>query len=263
MPKDNGIGHSNATRPKQDGFTKIIEQHLIVVDQIFRKYGYSKEQRNYIYIDATAGTGKDKDEHGVFNGSPLIFLDMLNKRKTCFEPDIHFIDVNKESQLLELEKNLMVYTHKREIHAGEYQKIIPMILKEKQKYFGLVYLDENGIPDLDFISELTKNENLKKIDVLFNYPATAKKRNDGVQRKKKDVVDFITMHQKINKTKWFVREPVGKWQWSFLFGCNTPNFKLTKALGFHDIESTKGKEILYRLNYTKSQYKNPNQSVLW
>lgn len=272
MGVSNGVGISDATPYKQKILKEIIRKHLYACDGIFKKHPYY--WKHYLYIDATAGTGTN-------SSSPLIFLETSNEIKPCFSEFIYFIDKRKKA-LEELHQNIKLkldqehgnmfpltqkpFAWSIQFKKGKYQKVIPNVIHWKPEpnavtpEFGLIYFDPNGVVDLGFLEQISKDSKMKKIDILFNYNATAFKRSEKAFDKKED---FICLLHKINKRFWYIREPVGKWQWSFLYGCNSECFKLSKGLDFYDIDSARGKEILYKLNYTKAEYKNPNQLKLW
>jgi len=267
MPKVNGVGYSESTMNKQFVLKKILEKHLYAVDYIFRsKTGYFY-RKNYLYIDATCGNGSYKcdiksNQNKIIKGSPLIFLDTLKKVINMIGyTDCYFIDKNITS-LEELKKQIYIcLSDKVKIIEGDYSLKIPSIIEKHHNYFGLIYFDPNGIVDLDFIIELSKQKNMKKIDILFNYNGTAFKRKKTMLKLDERFIDYF---KEIKKLNWYISEPSGKWQWSFLFGTNTTKIRLPKSYGFHNVTSHNGKLILRKLNYTKDEFRSylPSQKKL-
>jgi three-Cys-motif partner protein len=258
MPKVNGVGISESTQNKQDILKKILEKHLFVVDSIFKKgYNY-RDYKNYLYIDATCGNGK----YEGINGSPIVFLDALKKVPDLIKyTDCYFIDKRLES-LRELQQYIDPQLSERVIlKEGEYIVRIPELIDKSHNYFGLIYFDPNGIVDLDFLIELSKKSNMKKIDILFNYNATAFKRKKTILHLEKNFIDYF---KDIKKFNWYISKPSGKWQWSFLFGTNSIHLKLPYSCGFNKVDSDEGERILKKINYTKEEYKLhlPNQPSL-
>jgi len=242
MPTSNGIGISEVTEYKQHILRKIIIKHLIVVDAIFKKI--PQMPKKYFYVDATAGTGR----YSKIDGSPLIFLDVLKQITPCFEPKIYFIEEKKENYE-ELIQNVNGFNV--DIICDKYQNSLPEIIKQNENSFGLVYIDPNGIVDFDCMKIISECKNFKKIDLLFNYNASAYKRKSKAFKIEED---FISLLDKIDKDYWFIRKQKGRWQWSFLFGSNTDKFKLSKGLDFYDIFSEEGKKLLWKLKKKKKEY---------
>jgi len=130
----------------------------------------------------------------------------------------------------------------------------------EEKCFGLIYIDPNGVVDTNWLEKITKEKAISRLDILFNYNASAKKRS----RCAFNLNYLLDEFKKINKENWYVSKPNGKWQWSLFFGSNSDCFKLPKKYGFHNILSDEGKYILHKLNFTKKEYKRnlPNQPKL-
>ena len=139
----------------------------------------------------------------------------------------------------------------------DYEHAIPYILSTMGGCFGLIYIDPNGVVNMDALEQTSKHRCNGVIDILFNYNATAYKRNRCVN----DLDELLPMFKKIKKNYWYVSEPKGKWQWSLFYGANKQCIKLPKSLGFHEVHTSQGQRILHTLNYTKEEYKLhlPNQ----
>lgn len=263
IPTFEDCGCSEVTEAKQHIYAEIVKKHLIVVDFIYSKYKMNRHKRTYTLIDATAGSGaydmktKNGDQVTV-RGSPLRFLDILHSIKTDFSGvSMYLIDESKKGQIPKLREHIKAYPNiQRNISIkyieGLYEEYVPSIVQSNPMSYGLAYFDPNGVVDFECMEEITNHPNFKKIDLLFNFNATALKRcrkNPRIKSKE----DFIDKFSKLQKQFWYIREPYGSWQWSFLFGCNTDNFRLPRSLDFNPIESKRGQEILDILNYTKEE----------
>lgn len=66
MPKENGMGWSNATENKQRGFYDILFKVLIVVNKIATKNNW---KIRFLYCDTTCGCGKYLIKDKVIDGS--------------------------------------------------------------------------------------------------------------------------------------------------------------------------------------------------
>jgi len=64
---------------------------------------------------------------------------------------------------------------------------------------------------------------------------------------------------RILKKRWIVREPVSRHQWTFLLGSNWKKFPEFRKMGFYNLGSRKGKEILSRLIYTAEELRREHE----
>jgi three-Cys-motif partner protein len=254
MPIRKGVGYSDVTPYKQKGLRRLFAVHLKVLDSISKKWDYKP---TYLYIDATSGLGKNPEDG--CSGSPLIFLEELERLKPNIKFKIYLIEKNPES-IVELQKNIKPWLEKGfciEVITGKYQEcIIPIIqlyTHENPKPYGIIYIDENGVPDFDFLQLLTQQDTLQRIDVLFNYPATSFKREKEAFNKPEYFKDKL---DEINKKFWQIRKPMGHHQWTFLFGCNLEKLQFGKSMGFFGINSFEGKDIFRIINLTREEYQS-------
>lgn len=244
MPITNGIGHSEQTFDKQVGLAAVLGQHIQIVKRVLDKY--PNFPQTYQYIDLYAGSGKNQEEN--CDGSPVIFLKSIYGRLDYYG---HFIDLEPGNTLFL--RAATSFTNSHTIYTGDNKEITPKIITRiTGKSYGLVYADPNGVPDFDLLALVS--EKLPKMDVLIRYPATAAKRNGR---------SLISELNKVKKGTWIIQKPVGKWQWTFLFGTNYSDYKAWKKFGFYRLDEPEGKNIFEKVVYTKKELETLRQSDLF
>jgi three-Cys-motif partner protein len=260
IPKTKGVGFSDATFDKQKILKELFIQHISIVNAIYQKKQYD-DDNTYLYIDATAGAGKiDLFKEGFteyplkLDGSPLIFLEASSQITHDMTIQIYFIEQDKET--VEKLRNNIPYKFHKEVNiiCGKYEEVVFNILEKYDSNYGLIYIDPNGLPSLDFIKQLSNHRKMRVIDLLMNFNCTTLKR----LRKSPKVSDafspeLIQLLTEINKKYWYVTEPNGSWQFSFIYGSNSDCLSKNKKTGLHSITSKEGKDILYDINYTKNE----------
>ena len=200
MPVINGQGYSGITPDEQHGLKSYLSLHFIIVKNIYKKYPWHVHK--YYYMDVTCGSGINPETKE--NGSPIIFRNSIGILDHQYEA--HFID--RESANIEYLK----------LHVGDNTEIVPRIvdnIPNKKWAYGLLYMDNNGRPDFELISGVSRK--LPRVDILIRCPCTAIKRCKHIDFKR--LTDYIDMAE---KNIWLIRQPVEKdpWQWTFLFGTN-------------------------------------------
>ena len=212
-------------------------------------------------IDLNAGTGIS-EAYG--EGSPIIFLQQAESKKV--DSLCYFVD-NKDSVLEELKQNASGFSCQAHYLSCDNKLALENISESlyshsqhnKKALYGLLYSDENGtVPPFDQLSEVFKGKKyLETIDILIYFSATNVKRclKSDTADVYKRLTDYI---RNVPKKHWQIRESEDKHQWSFLFGTNWDKNgqmgypKITKY-NFHDISSSRGREILERLAYTNDE----------
>lgn len=259
MPLNGSVGQSDYTETKQRHFAAVVQTHLRVAKGIFQKSN-SKKYKNwiqpqYLYVDMYAGSGSNFEN---VPGSPVIFLDQA--RKVGINNVPIFIEENEYSAVQlndELRRkgatNFQVVNSTNKLHI---EKMIASPPPSKQ--IGLAYLDPNGIPDFDLIKRLSFVPQYEKFDFLINCPATAIKRAKSVKscKQAKNLIEELVS---INKNYWIIREPIGRWQWTFLIGTNWNSFPKFKNLGFWPLSSPQGRNIAINLSYSASEIEKLNK----
>jgi three-Cys-motif partner protein len=255
-----GAFYSDSTPAKQEDFKYFIKVYCEIVKRILQK----PKQRSYalpiaVYLDLNAGPGW-YTKIGI-EGSPVIFYKTAQEANLpvhCF-----FIEKNAEAcQHLSEYLNRLEKTTPYKVMHGENQEEVPKILRlldafilreGKQLAFGLLYSDPNGdIPPFEDIARLLSVRSRTRIDVLIYLSATTIKRvrRSSLCSMRDNLIEALSC---IPKKFWLVREPVGRHQWTFLFGANWNGFPEFKNRGFHDLKSNEGREIMERLTYTSTE----------
>lgn len=286
MSKCNGAGKSFVTNIKQKNIGEYINLTLKLVPKIINKWAKSAWP-GYFYFDLNAGPGLYDD--GLL-GSPIIFLRAL-LQKIQIDRDYNILEY--PAMFILCEKNIdcvmtlaaKIYEYldegiKFEVYEnnklvdykeGNFKingggKIIGKLLIGdnnitlkhlldnnpkllKKKCFGIIYNDPNGIFDVELLSWVSEQYCFTTTDIVINCNASAIKRAEkafGYDKLK-------TKLKSIRKKYWVVREPYGPMQWSLLIGSNWKEFPAFKGQGFYHIDTSKGKEIFDRLNFTSEE----------
>lgn len=245
----NGVGFSDNTPNKQRMFGRIIDQHLAVVGVIRKKFLQNQysgwPRKEYLYIDAMAGCGHSPETGAA--GSPLIFVERARRSGMSYR--CHLIDRNDENAAAL--RATLSNDPRCEVHSGRYQNVLPGLVSQiRGRPYGLIYLDPNGQPDFDFITQLSQDSALSRVDFLIHFTAT------GLKRARR-ITDGATLEDRlrqINKQLWMIA-PVTEgspWQWTFLIGLNY-RMKPYEKMGFVYIDSDRGERLLYEINYTKDE----------
>ena len=121
-----------------------------------------------------------------------------------------------------------------------------------KKQFGMLYADNNGCPDYELIKNITNIKQYGKLDILINCPAASHKRSLKIWHQS-NKINLSEALIKINKKYWIIREPYGKFQWTFLIGTNWQSFPKFGHLNFYSSTTNKGRDILKRLTYTAKE----------
>jgi three-Cys-motif partner protein len=246
---NNGVGISGHTFEKLNTFQSIVKTHLAIANRVIQKHHYY--DRSYWYIDITAGPGR----YEGFDGSPLVFL-----KEAIQQPGILFnvvlIEINNDNfdvllratDVFREYSNINLFMERgdhRELLKKYYGVIGP-------KRIGLIYCDPTGnIPDFDLLSETSIIRLFTSTDFLVYMSAANAKRValSPLCKESRRLSDFL---ETINKDWWQLREPIGRHQWTFLFGSNYrfPEFRTIK---FHSRDSKEGRGIWETLCTTSKE----------
>lgn len=255
MPINDGVGHSAVTPDKQEGFEAYVRLHLNIVRAVFQKNTgawWMRKLATYYYVDTNAGSGSNQEE-GV-DGSPVIFHRAAKESGLDFKAwYIDRVIANTESL-----HACMDTSNSEQIYCGDNATLIPQIsMVIPEKAYGLVYMDPNGVPNFDVLSEFSRKH--PRMDILIRCSGTGVKR--AMHGSGKRLFDFLAS---INKNRWLVRDilPSDPWQWTFLFGTNYTNWREWKGKRFYETNSARGREIMARLAFTQSELDAINQPHL-
>lgn len=269
MPKDGSVGISDNTPYKQYGFGKILKPHMGMVRGIMRRHAWVVP--SYVYVDLTAGSGRSSWEDTIIHGSPIVALDMARS----LHVPLHGFLCERDAQSAQSLRYELRHRGLREhnahpdvflastgqdytLYEGDHQIYAPVILEHlhlhqgQRLYYGLVYSDENGrCPPFDILGAFARVQ--ARMDLLIHVAATPIKRQyySPIHPLMKRLDQLM---ETVQKDYWFVREPYGRFQWSFLLGTNWKLFPEFRGIGFHDTRSAEGASILRRLSLNRSAY---------
>lgn len=259
------LGTSEYTREKLRILGSLFGWHIQMVQSIWRRRpGWITPP--YLYFDLNAGMGRyrrDEEPDIVLTGSPLLFLEVASRLDLTYQAVLieEVIEYSRVLRQLVNEKWWWELDHGRvRIHNGDNATIIREHYtgwQDEQK-LGFVYMDFNGVPDLDLIESMSLQYQYKKLDVLLHLGATSIKR----ESKAHDRPCLIDRLLSIDKANWLIREPYGDQQWTFMWGTNNPKQRSWKREHFHLAGSKEGQRILERLNYTNRELDRLDQMSL-
>ena len=248
MPiSETGIGYSDVTPDKQDGFRKYINLHIRITQSTFSNFkSVYRYEKKYYYIDCTAGCGKDPL---LLDGSPIIFKQSISKHNIDYSA--YLIDCG-EANCNDLSKIEMLTDKNISIINDDYQNAVPKIFESTDKnIYGLLYIDPNGTPDFEFLEYVSRQK--KKLDILVRYNSTANKRARCAFDTGYDYLSSWV--KKIDKKTIIIREPLpgDKHEWTFLFMTNAPSWGDWTKERFYDIKTPIGKQIFLKCDKTKKE----------
>lgn len=253
---ESGEGYSEWTPLKQNYYSWFVEQELVLLNLIFKKYRTEKwVDKKAIIIDTTSGSGM---VDGV-NGSPIILAD----RVLCY-PELNFkivfIDINRDNRdalknrignhpVSKMENVDIAY-----VCGDNTNGTIHRILQEKKYYgkrrYGWIYHDPNGTaPITKILQPLMALPIFSTLDIVFNQSATNIKR----QKCAFEYPGLLEYLKPLGKTYWFMSEPCMRHQWVMLFGMNR-KYNIFKSK-FHYIDESEGKRYFRKACLTAKQLK--------
>jgi hypothetical protein len=244
---------SAETEAKERDFTGILEMHTNVCRGIFKRHGTS----SYLYADLYAGPGRLEFEGRQFDGSPLIAQRILTATGLPYLALHYERDASvaarlggalwTPSSLLDTPDAERAPVFTESCQEG-FRRWLEVNGKQPGRY-GLVYSD----PIRDEIPHELLNltaQYLPKVDLLSYVAATQYKRRRGVDPSRPFLVDHIGA---IDKRVALIREPIGRWQWTFVLWSNWVNLPEWRKRGFYRVDSDRGQEILDLLNLSKPE----------
>lgn len=146
-------------------------------------------------------------------------------------------------------------------HNVTFWSVLKWLIQKRKRVYGLAYADPYGKDGLPVgpLEALSHEPLLKRIDILVNVAAVPYKRARGaglaeiaagrqtrmVEHAESYLLDDL---DRIEKEFRYLREPVGKQQWTMFFGTNWQSNTPKKSLGFAGLMTTRGQEIVTTLN---------------
>lgn len=249
----NGVGYSGFTQTKEDDFRYIARTIAGKVCGIQK----SKQYKDiFLYFDPFAGSGFNYEVNCP--GSPVVVIEELKRLKLQYHAVL--VDQNKENceSLRATFKDQECRYGQVEIHHSDCR---PVILWSQQLIegtpHGLMIVDPNGNPYFEMIRAFYSTDNTEKIDLCIRLGSVNYKRCVGAFGWS-DLRDSL---EQINKKYWFVKYPESeKYQWTTIFGTNSPVLKLGRNHGFNRVDTPFGEAVLNDLNHTRKDdpddYKN-------
>lgn len=254
---ENGTGYSNESRIKQQIFRKIVRAHLRTISRrIYRAGTFTNLPSTYYYLDLFAGPGETA-EYG--DGSPVIFL--TEAAWAQCPTKAYFFEKNPQScgnlaRMVNGENNVHVIWG--DCQNWSIQSILPLeqswtaegncIERERT---GLVYVDPCGLPPWEYLGKSFKHDPRDTLDILLHVPATAIKRCAIANNTPR----LSHMLSWIGMENWLISEPIGCWQWVFIFGTDqgVQRYGPLLDLGLRPINVPEGLGRLRKANYTREE----------
>jgi hypothetical protein len=246
-------GQGDWTEHKQRGIGAACAVSL----SIFRaKFGASRWR--YWHFDLNAGTGFNDQAHCI--GSPIAFL---RQASACGVGNFqaHFVDIQATSCAQLMIRPELVNEPRAFVHHGdnrEFVLAIPEILRryrDKASYaMGTVLVDPNDsrVP----LAELeTLSKQCPRLDLIINWNSTAPKRVNGAAAKglADPMPTLAEVIERSGKSSWLIREPIGGAHgFTLLVGRNC-RVGDHKVMGFHHLDSPKGRAIFEDCHFTRAQ----------
>lgn len=251
MPIKNGVGFSEVTAIKQKHFREIVRTSLTVTKAILAK---RKLPPNFYYTDLNAGPGFVEK----VGGSPVIFCGIAKNfprlRKYALLCEMHEENARILRDVMSQYKDRADFRIKvlEGDHTIELGRELDAMGTESLWRYGLVYNDPSGgLPSFELLQRYARH--FPPMDILIHCSATNCKRfrkAKHVARVDRRLDEYLAQ---IGKKFWFVREPYYRHQWTFLLGTNWDAFPRFHKIGFHRVDSDRGRDILKKLCLTKEE----------
>lgn len=234
MPVINGVGQSINTRIKLGQLPRIFEAHISITNAVIKKNLFF--QREYLYIDATAGPGR---YIGISEmGSPLCFAKIVTEKNIPHKAKL--IDKQKENLLSLIDKLPQGFNY--DVLQGNYEEIIPKIIRNTDDtQLGLLYIDPNNEPDLKTVEYISTHR--PRMEILLYISATNMKR----------IGKSITEYFNAQKQNWLIRRPQDAHQWVFMLGTNTKNLDKFRSIDMFPINEPRGQAFLQKVAFTEKE----------
>lgn len=233
---------SPETEAKEEDFRGVLNMHVGICKAIGSRF----PTLPYLYADLYAGPGHLEFDGRRFLGSPLIAQELLTKHSLPYLA-LHFErDLDTAARLCDaLGSEQSVFATSCQVGFAtwlEHQRV------ESNRY-GLIYSDPiNAEIPHELLNEAAAK--LPRVDILSYVAANQYKRRRGVDPSRPFLSDHI---RAIEKKIVLIREPIGKWQWTFILWSNWVKFPEWQRRGFYRLDSAKGESILERLDLSKRE----------
>lgn len=234
------------TPEKQQHYAAFLGMHLRATQGVILQ-NHAWAPPLYSLYDLNAGAGHDVD--GAW-GSPLHFLSQASRYLHKVPYEAHFYEHEHGTAellaqaLAQVDCGLGQYILHTCSHVEASQH-----MPQSKVALGLVYSDENAanIP-LELLEWIATYRT--RLDLLIHCTATTIKRVRSIFAGRLALGDIL---QQCPKKVWMIREPYGRFQWTFLYGTNWVNAPVLSRQRFHAITSSRGMGILHLLDTTAKE----------
>ena len=256
-----GVGCNRFSYAKWEKLGYFMKVHAKAVNSVVHRFDWAFPA--YVYIDLFAGPGiYTTSENRLFDGdcegSPIVAARALKGIEHRLFLNDHDVDVAARlTNSLNFEG---IYCNLSVMDQADYVDLITSIKWRRasfpggKKVYGLVFVDPNGCPPWDECEKLGACKQYDRLDLLIHVNATAHKRlfHHSWMGENMRLEERL---RRIGKKHIFLWVPEGgnQWQFSLAFCTNWKEFPEFKRKGFYSIDSTEGRELLDRLQYTREE----------
>jgi hypothetical protein len=251
------------THRKERHFSGLIGGIHIPICKSIRQRNGRPSDPPYLFIDLNGGPGRLRDDYNrEFDGSPLIALDAL-ARSGLPHQTIHFEEDPDVAAELAAALDPSVYPHTTVAHMP-FEDGVRRWLGVTQPHLyrnGVVYSDpiEDPIPVETFNLVAAR---FPRVDLLAYVAANNqyKRANSGGHGHGRRLAEDIAA---VRKKKVLIRTPAGAEQYTFILFTNWTDMPEWTKAGFHDLKTASGNGILDRLNLTRTELHERDNTPLW
>jgi len=258
------------TEAKERDFHGVFWTHVTMCKGIVPR----SSRLPYLYVDLYAGRGNLEFGGRQFVGSPLIARDILAGTGMPYLAVHYERDAGEAALLAEA---LWVPTSLLDTVTAENA---PIFVEPCQTGF-LGWLDKNGHqPDryglvyADPIRDEIPHDLLNaaarlmpNVDLLSYVSANQYKRRRGADERLNGANatrPFLLDHIKaVKKRVVLIREPLGKWEFTFVLWTNWDGYPVWEKRGFYRLDCPRGQAVLDRLNLSKRKRHARDNTPLW
>ncbi len=258
MPVKNGQGESEETPVKQSQFRAFLNIQMMAAKSVMRTQKWCNGDY-YQYFDLYSGCGRWGANQ---KGSPLLFLDAIEQHDLPFRA----VFIDKEAINIEqLKDEIPNYQRTFCTVLAEDNKLAmrPYLKVEKGKpRMGLIYADPNGLVCWDILAWMSHMKRYERTDLLVYFSA-----NRGLKlhrRSNPTKYEYLTEYlEQIDKSEWVIRQPRTNFEWLFLYGTQWHDKPTWEKAGWYDLNSKRGREILFKCNFTIQERDELRQASLF
>jgi len=259
MSSADAYRESKNTPHKQLSFYQILANLFAIIGAI-RNKPVKKGDPNWakntnpIYFDLFAGPGVNKAGNP---GSPLIFLEVARLQNYLIESHFYEKDPVSVASLNRCIDNFVDYPKNVQcvVHPECNQHVDKVLMgysaKESSLWrFGIAYADPS---DADLNAALYPLQRIAatypRVDLVLNYAAASWKRQKELHHYR-NLLQYLV---ETGKSKWFIRKPIDRFQWTMLMGTNFLSFSADEKRYWFDVDSAEGDALLKKVAFTREE----------